>query len=186
MDITFLLPIFLAELEIGQENFTCPVLSTFIVIFYCFSFFSLTKPKYRHAKIKKNTVLLRTKSIANRDAEAAIFESLPLALLALPLSPLPLTPLPLTPLPLTPLPLTPLPLPPLPLPLLPLDDVNFAQNFLILKFFGNIFFQVGQVKTALLSSSQKHHIESNSIYSVVCHSKDLRVGVVRNSDLVRP
>ena len=49
--------------------------------------------------------------------------------------------------------LLPLLLPPLALSLPPLDDVSFAQNFLILKLFGKLFFLISQDKTALLSSS---------------------------------
>ena len=56
-----------------------------------------------------------------------------------------------------------LPLPLLALPLPPLDDVNFALNFLILKFFGKNFFLIIQAKTTLLSLSEKQHIEPNYV-----------------------
>ena len=58
-----------------------------------------------------------------------------------------------------------LPFPPLALPLPPLDDVIFAKNFFIFKFFGKNFFRLSQDKTALLSPFQKHHIEPN--YNII-------------------
>ena len=59
-------------------------------------------------------------------------------------------------------------LPPFAPPLLPHpahDDVIFAKKLFDLKMFWLLFFQFSRDKTALLSSSQKHHTEPN--YTIV-------------------